>query len=138
MAEKDGTAAKSAAEERNYGVMAGGGVVPLRMPAGALTYLDRNQYASNMKVVAYYPSIKITIFGDEHSCMWAKGSRRMIAYKDGWIDITEPTKATVIGESGLATFQSCVYNKDLKKWIRVISYSMPLTPGVPEYPRGKY
>jgi hypothetical protein len=62
----------------------------------------------------------------------------MIAFQGGWLDITEPTKATVIKESNLGTFQSCVYNKQLKKWIRVVSHQMPLTPGTRQYPRGKY
>jgi hypothetical protein len=46
------------------------------------------------------------IFGDEHSCLWAKGKRRMIAFQGGWMDITEPTKTAVIKESNLGTFQS--------------------------------
>ena len=119
-------------------VMAGGGVVPLRLPAGALNYLDRNQYISNMEIIAYYPSVNLMIFGDEHSCMWAKGKRRLIAFQGGWMDITEPAKATVIGESNLGVFQSCVYNSRLKKWIRVVAHQMPLTPGTQQYPRGKY
>src|SRR5688572_20080858 len=128
------TPSKSVAEAgRVVGVMEGGGTVPLRLPAGALNYLDRNEYISNMEVIAFFPSIKLTIFGDEHSCMWAKGTRRLIAFMDGWVDITEPLKATVISEGGLSTFQSCVYNSRLKKWIRVISHQMPLTPGTPEY-----
>jgi len=130
--------AKTFAEAEKSSVMPGGGVVPLRMPAGALNYLDRNQYISNMEVVAYFPGVNLMIFGDEHSCLWAKGKRRMIAFQGGWLDITEPTKATVVKESGLGVFQSCVYNKQLKKWIRVVSYQMPLTPGTREYPRGKY
>src|SRR3546814_3342280 len=78
------------------------------------------------------------MFGDEHSCLWAKGKRRLIAFNEGWVDITEPTKAAVIREDNLPTFQSCVYNKKLKKWLRVTSHQMPLTPGTPQYPRGKY
>ena len=137
--EDQAIASKSAADAgRVVGVMEGGGTVPLRLPAGALNYLDRNAYISNMEIIAFFPSIKLTIFGDEHSCMWAKGKRRLIAFKDGWVDITEPLKATVIGESDLSTFQSCVYNSNLKKWIRVVSHQMPLTPGTPQYPRGKY
>ncbi|OZI67277.1 LVIVD repeat-containing protein [Bordetella genomosp. 11] len=120
------------------GVMPGGGTVPLRLPAGALDYLDRNQYISNMEVIDFFPSIKLTIFGDEHSCMWAKGSRRLIAFQGGWVDITDPRRATVIPEPDLATFQSCVYNTKLRKWIRVVAHQMPLTPGTMQYPRGKY
>ena len=120
------------------GVMAGGGTVPLRLPAGALNYLDRDQYISNMEVLAYYPSIKLKMFGDEHSCMWAKGKRRLIAFQGGWVDITDPLNATVIEEKNLSTFQSCVYNSKLKKWLRITAHQMPLTPGTPEFPRGKY
>jgi LVIVD repeat-containing protein len=120
------------------GVMPGGGTVPFRLPAGALIYLDRNQYISNMEIIAYYPSIRLTIFGDEYSCMWSKGSRRLIAFQGGWVDITEPKNATMIGESGLGMFQSCVYNSRLRKWLRVVAHQMPLTPGTVEYPRGKY
>lgn len=123
---------------RIVGVMEGGGTVPLRLPAGALNHLDRNPYISNMEVVAYYPGFKLNIFGDEHSCLWAKGERRLIAFAGGWVDITDPLKATVIPEPGLTTFQSCVFNTKLKKWIRVVAHQMPLTPGTPQYPRGKY
>src|SRR6267142_653125 len=66
------TAPVSIADVAKDGVMPGG-VVPFRLPAGALNYLDRNQYISNMEVIAYYPKIDIAIFGDEHSCLWAKG-----------------------------------------------------------------
>ena len=78
------------------GVMRGGGVVPFRMPAGALSYLDRNQYISNMAIIGYFPEIDLQLFGDEYSCLWAKGKRRLIAHKSGFIDVTEPTKATEI------------------------------------------
>jgi len=120
------------------GVMEGGGTVPLRIPAGALDFLDRNSYSWNMEVVAHYPDIQVDIFGDEYSCMWAKGKRRMIAYAGGWIDITEPKKVEVVKEEGLFQFQSCVYNQKLKKWIRVVAHQMQLTPGTQEFPRGKY
>jgi len=121
-----------------HGVMPGGGTVPLRLPAGALNYLDRNQYSSSMDVIAFYPSIKVDFFGDEHSCMWTNGNKRMLAYAGGWIDITEPKGATVIEEEGLSPFQSCIYNERLKKWIRISAHQIPLTPGTVEYPRGKY
>jgi len=91
------------ADAEKSSVMAGGGVVPFRLPAGALNYLDRNQYISNMEVVAYFPGVNLNIFGDEHSCLWAKGKRRLIAFQGGWMDITEPTKATVIKESNNST-----------------------------------
>lgn len=120
------------------GVMDGGGTVPFRLPAGALTYLDRASYISNMEIVSYFPDIKLTIFGDEHSCLWARGKRRMIAYQGGFVDITDPLNASVIGERGLGVFQSCVFHTALKKWIRVVAHQMPLTPGTPDYPRGKY
>jgi len=132
------TAPVSITDVAKDGVMPGGGVVPFRLPAGALNYLDRNQYISNMEVIAYYPKIDIAIFGDEHSCLWAKGKRRLIAFKGGWIDITEPKKATVIAHNSFGVFSSCVYNSGLKKWIGVVAHQMPLTPGTPQYPRGKY
>lgn len=120
------------------GVMEGGGTVPLRMPAGALTYLDRKQYISNMQVLAHYPEIDIMIFGDEHSCLWTKNERRLIAFKGGWVDVTEPLQAQVLPDATSGVFASCVFNKTLKKWIRVVAHQMPLTPGTPQYPRGKY
>jgi LVIVD repeat len=132
------SATTSVEGKRVVGVMEGGGTVPFRLPAGALNYLDRNQYISNMEIVSFNPSIDLMIFGDEHSCMWAKGSRRLIAFKGGWVDITEPTKTSVIPDKNLEMFQSCVYNTRLKKWIRVVAHQMPLTPGTMEYPRGKY
>ncbi len=128
----------SVPDPAKFGVMPGGGVVPFRLPAGALNYLDRNQYISNMEVISYFPEIDIMIFGDEHSCLWARGKRRLIAFKGGWVDITEPKKAAVIPHQSSAVFQSCVYNARLKKWLTVAAHQMPLTPGTTEYPRGKY
>src|SRR6185437_10641593 len=84
MAENKNHAASSKfADAEKASVMAGGGVVPFRLPAGALSYLDRNQYNSNMEVVAYFPAVNLMIFGDEHSCMWAEGKRRLIAFQGG-------------------------------------------------------
>src|SRR5690606_5578593 len=117
MSVNDNQVATTDRDDIVHGVMPGGGTVPLRLPAGALNYLDRNQYSSSMEVVAFYPSIKVDFFGDEHSCMWTSGTKRMLAYAGGWIDITEPKAATVIEEDGLAPFQSCIYNERLKKWI---------------------
>jgi hypothetical protein len=115
MARPDDQSAGSPADPAKHGVMPGGGVVPFRLPAGALNYLDRNQYISNMEVISYFPDIDIMIFGDEHSCLWAKGKRRLIAFKGGWVDITEPKQATVIANTTGGVFQSCVYNSKLKK-----------------------
>lgn len=39
--------------------MPGGGTVPSRLPAGTLSYLDRDQYISNMEVVAYFPGVNL-------------------------------------------------------------------------------
>ncbi|MDB5560566.1 MAG: hypothetical protein JWQ36_3500 [Enterovirga sp.] len=136
--DEDRSALSQFAEAERFSVMPGGGVVPLRLPAGALTYLDRNQYASNVEVLGYFPGVNLQFFGDEHSCLWAKGERRMIAFQGGWMDITDPTKPTVIREGNLGTFQSCVFNTRLKKWIRVVAHQMPLTPGTQQFPRGKY
>lgn len=72
MAETSRQSTIASVDVATNGVMEGGGTVPFRMPAGALTYLDRKQYISNMEVIAHYPEIDIMIFGDEHSCLWAK------------------------------------------------------------------
>ena len=92
----DRAASSTFADAEKVSVMPGGGTVPFRLPAGALSYLDRQQYISNMEILAYYPSINLMIFGDEHSCLWAKGKRRLIAFQGGFVDITEPTKASVM------------------------------------------
>lgn len=125
-------------DDEVHGVMPGGGTVPLRRPAGSLNYLDRNQYISSMEVIAYYPSIKVDFFGDEHSCMWTKDQRRLLAFEGGWIDITEPKNVSVIEEDDLAPFQTCIFNERLGKWIRIVAHQIPLTPGTIEFPRGKY
>ena len=52
MAQNDRAMSSTFAEAEKSSVMPGGGVVPLRMPAGALNYLDRNQYISNMEIVS--------------------------------------------------------------------------------------
>lgn len=55
------------------GSMPVGGTVPLRMPAGALDYLDRKQYIHNMEIHAH---VQPTAGGGEPWPMWARGKQR--------------------------------------------------------------
>src|SRR5450759_194589 len=48
------------ARAQAQGSMAGGGAVPLRLPLGAMNYLDRNQYIHNMEIHSHLPGVGIT------------------------------------------------------------------------------
>lgn len=126
------------ADAQVWGTSREGGTVPLRMPAGALDYLDRKSYIHNMEVHAHLPGATI-VGGEPMGSLWAKGSRRMLAGGGGFVDITEPTKPVVVNkgvyQGGLP---NVVYSTALKKWILTSAAQVPLTDPNPQYPRGKY
>src|SRR5450759_1133870 len=39
------------------GVTPGGGAIPMRLPEGALNFLDRQQYINNMEVISFTPGV---------------------------------------------------------------------------------
>ena len=59
------------------GLMPGGGKLPLRMPAGALDYLGRNEYVHNMTIHAYLPGVTFSS-GEPLMVMWARGTQRLL------------------------------------------------------------
>jgi len=81
------------------GTVEGGGTVPLRLPLGALDYLDRNQYISNMEIIAHIPGAAVS-GGEPMTAMWAKGKRRLISGGGAWLDVTEPKKAAMVARGG--------------------------------------
>src|SRR5512139_3568390 len=52
-------AAAKIADAQVTGVRPGGATIPYRLPKGALTYLDRNEYIHNMEIISYTPGITI-------------------------------------------------------------------------------
>lgn len=120
------------------GVMPGGGTVPFRLPMGAIPYLDPKQYAHNMEVHAFLPGPQVA-GGEPLMAMWAKGRQRFLPGGGGWIDVTEPTKPTVVPAGSTRLRKICVaYNTALKKWIAVESAEPPLPRHTPEYPHGQW
>lgn len=118
------------------GLMPGGGTVPLRLPKGALTYLDRKQYIHNMEIISFTPGVEVA-GGEPLMNMWARGAQRLLAAGDGWLDVSDPRKPVVIKTA--ARIQGCIaYNTRLRKWIMVSSAGQPITRAIPQYPYGQY
>ena len=55
------------------GSTTGGGTVPFRLPMGALTYLDRNEYIHNMEIHAHLPGGGNGATDGVGSTFWTKG-----------------------------------------------------------------
>ncbi|MGE0451112.1 MAG: LVIVD repeat-containing protein [Vicinamibacterales bacterium] len=113
----------------------GGGTVPLRLPMGALTYLDRKEYISNMEILAHLPGGGNGATDGNSSTFWTKGGRRV--FLNG-TDITDPRKPVVAFKPSRNGNGSLAYVKGLKKWISLGSSGPPLTAPTPQFPRGQY
>src|SRR5882724_11689670 len=82
------------------GSMPGGGTVPLRLPMGALDYLDQNEYISNMEIISFTPGLTAS-GGEPLTTMWARGKERAIPGAGAFVNITDPRKPYAMGEKGL-------------------------------------
>jgi hypothetical protein len=126
------------ASAQTWGTSREGGTVPLRMPADALNYLDRQSYSHNMEVHAHLSGATVS-GGEPFGSLWAKGAQRMLVGGGGFVDISDPLKPSVfnkgIYQGGLP---NVVYNTRLRKWILLTAAQVPLTDPNPQYPRGKY
>jgi len=118
------------------GVMPGGGTIPLRLPMGALDYLDRKQYIHNMEIVSFTPGAEFS-GGEPLMNMWAKGRQRMLPGGDGWLDISDPKKPVVI-ETAVRARGCIAYNTQIKKWIAMGSAGQPITRSRPDFPHGQH
>ncbi len=118
------------------GLTPNGGMVPFRLPMGALDYLDQKQYVSNMQVVSHLSGPSISS-GEPLMVLWAKGRQRLLPANGGWVDISE-AKKPVLMKSSQRLGGPVIYNKTLKKWIMMSTAAAPLTNGTPEHPLGQY
>lgn len=118
------------------GSMPGGGTVPLRLPMGALNYLDQNEYISNMEIISFTPGLTAS-GGEPLTTMWARGKERAIPGAGGFVSITDPRKPFAMGPKTLnGGLVSVAYQTATKKWLAVTAAASPLTDT--QYPRGKY
>lgn len=132
-----GIAGVASARAQYTGIIPGGGTTPFRLPLGALNYLDRNQYISNMKIVSHLPEHS-TAGGEPLMAMWAKGRQRLLPSGAGWVDVSDPTKPTFIS-TGSTRIRGCVaYNTQLKKWLMVSSAEQPRAERTPLAPLGQF
>src|SRR5690349_617584 len=111
--------------------------VPLRLPLGALNYLDRKQYIHNMEIHAHLPGMTAS-GGEPLTALWAKGPQRLLCGGGGFLDITDPRKVSMVYKGAYQGRANVVYNRQLRKWIVLASSQAPLTDPNLEYPRGKY
>src|SRR5215468_6226406 len=111
--------------------------VPLRLPMGALDYLDRKQYIHNMEIHAHLPGMTAS-GGEPLTALWAKGAQRLLSGGGGFLDITDARKVSMVFKGAYQGSANIVYNRQLRKWIALASSQAPLTDPNLEYPRGKY
>ncbi len=132
-----GVAGASMARAQYSGLMPDGGELPMRLPLGAMNYLDRNQYIDNMEIVSYTAGPS-TAGGEPLMAMWAKGAQRLLpARPDGWLDISDPRNPEVVKSP--VNIRGCVaFNTKLKKWLLVGTAGQPLTGAQPGIPYGRW
>ena len=108
--------------------------VPLRLPMGALDFLDGRQYVHNMEIHAQLKAPG-SVGNDGATCpLWVKGAQRI--FPASGIDITDPRKPFVAMKP--VPGGCLAYATHLKKWIVVNSGFTSLTAPTPQYPRGQY
>jgi hypothetical protein len=130
------TLAVTGARAQYTGISPEGGTVPFRQPLGSLNFLDRNQYIHNMEIVSHLKDTHMQ-GGEPMMNMWARGERRLIAAREGWIDVTDAKKPTLVPMK--SRVQGCIaYNDSLDKWLMVSTASQPLSSANPQYPHGRY
>ncbi len=133
-----GLASAIGARAQVQGSMAGGGSVPLRLPLGARTQLDRNQYIHNMEIHAHITGATIS-GGEPLINMYARGAQRLLPTGGGFVDISDGKNPVVMNKGLYRGGGACVaYNKNLKKWIMMNSSAPPLTAPTPQFPHGQY
>ena len=129
-------AATGTAEAQYTGLTPDGGTVPFRLPMGAMNYLDRNQYISNMEILSHTPEVR-TAGGEPLMAMWARGAQRLLPASGGWLDVSNPRRPEIVESSD--RIQGCIaYNTEIKKWLMVRSAGQPLSSATPEFPHGRY
>ena len=104
---------------------------------GALTYLDRKQYARNMEVIAHLSGSSVA-GGEPLMAMWARGKQRLLPAGGGFVDISDARNPHVLNKQVIRGAGAVVYNTKLKKWIMMCTAASPLTSATPEFPRGQY
>ncbi|MGB8990138.1 MAG: hypothetical protein WCC37_26310, partial [Candidatus Sulfotelmatobacter sp.] len=107
------------------------------LPLGALNYLDRKQYISNMEVISFLPGSFIS-GGEPLMVSWAKGKQRMLPADGGFVDISDAKNPAVVNAKVVQGAGPVVYNTKIKKWIMMTTAAQPLTGATPEFPDGKY
>ena len=131
-----GIVGAASARAQVTGLKPDGGTVPFRHPMGAMTYLDKKEYISNMEIISYLPGASVSS-GEPLMAMWARGKQRLLPAGQGWIDVSDP-KNPVLIKTPSRIQGAVVYNTKLRKWIMMSSGAAPLTNGTPEHPMGRY
>ena len=102
----------------------------------SLSYLDRNMYRKNTDVLA--------VFSPGHHRgnkmqMMAVGDRRYLFQMGDVIDVSNPTKPTLVARNAFLGGQlQLAYNNKLGKWILMTGRGSRATFSTPKWPHGKY
>ena len=101
----------------------------------SLPYLDLNMYRKNTHVLACFKDWTPGFRGQ----MMAVGNRRFLFDRVGKIiEVTDPLRPTLINKNAYKGGPQLAYNKELRKWILMVSAGVPGTFPTPQWPLGKY
>jgi hypothetical protein len=131
-----GLAGSMSAKAQYSGIMPGGLGVPFRLPMGALNYLDRNEYVSNMEVVSFTegPTLRS---GEPLMAMWTQGAQRLLPAGSGWLDVSNPRNPEYI-DIGMGLRGTVSFQEATGKWIFMRTHGQPLSSAGPGYPFGRW
>jgi len=131
-----GLAGSMSAKAQYSGLMEGGLGVPFRLPMGALNYLDRNEYISNMEIISYTEGLQIRS-GEPLMAMWARGAQRLLPAGNGWLDVSNPRSPEFV-DAGMGFRGTISFQESTGKWIFMRTHGQPLSGAVPGYPHGRW
>src|SRR3990170_1602872 len=108
-----------------------GGKVPLKIPLGALDYIDKGEYIHNFEIHSFVEGTRFRA-GEPLMTLWAKGRQRLLPAGGGWLDITDPRKPVVVALKKEGSVGGCVaYNTKLRKWLAGAAPGPPDTAAGP-------
>jgi hypothetical protein len=131
-----GLAGSMSAKAQYSGLMEDGLGVPFRLPMGAVNYLDRNDYISNMEIISYTEGLQVAS-GEPLMAMWARGSQRLLPAGQGWLDVSDPRNPEYI-DAGMRIRGCVAYHEARGRWVLMATHGQPLSAAMPGVPHGRY
>jgi hypothetical protein len=131
-----GLTGSMSARAQYSGIMEEGLGIPFRLPMGALNYLDRNEYISNMEIISYTEGREIAS-GEPLMAMWARGAQRLLPAGTGWLDVSNPRNPEWI-DAGVPIRGTVSFHEATRRWILLRTHGQPLSGAGPGQPFGRW